>query len=56
MKDNVDETIESKKKYIIENVRNFNKYEQIEVLKIIKKYKIPFSENNNGIFVNLNLI
>lgn len=50
------EIIELKKKFIIEKVKLFNKFERIEILKIIKKYKICYSENNNGIFINLNIL
>lgn len=50
------ENLENKKKFIIEKVRKFNNFEHIEILKIIKKNNIKYSENNNGIFINLNLI
>ena len=44
-----------RKKFIIDKVRKFNNFEHIEILKIIKN-NIKYSENNNGIFINLNLI
>lgn len=50
------EDLENKKKFIIDKVRKFNNFEHIEILKIIKKNNIKYSENNNGIFINLNLM
>ena len=51
-----EESLENKKKFIIDKVRKFNNFEHIEILKIIKKNNIKYSENNNGIFINLNLV
>ena len=34
-------------------IEQLNKKQQIEVLKIITKMEVAFSENNNGIFFNL---
>ena len=48
--------LDSKKNYIINQVREFSKFEHVEIFKIFKKYNINFSENSNGIFVNLNYI
>ena len=48
--------LEGKKNYIISNVKNLHKYEQIQIFKICKNHKVKFSENGNGIFINLNYI
>lgn len=48
--------LEGKKNYIISNVKNLHKYEQIQIFKICKNYKVKFSENSNGIFINLNYL
>lgn len=50
------ESLDMKKKFIIDKIKFFNKLEEIEVLKILKKEKIKYSENNNGIFINLNIL
>ena len=34
-------------------IEHLNKKQQIEILKIVTKMDIPFSENNNGTFFNL---
>ena len=34
-------------------IENLNKKHQLEILKIISKLNISYSENNNGIFFNL---
>lgn len=51
------ELLDIKKKNIINTVGKFGKSEHLEILKIIKKYdNIKYTENNNGIFLNLNSI
>tara|TARA_B110001469_G_C9548687_1_gene272271 strand:- start:318 stop:905 length:588 start_codon:yes stop_codon:yes gene_type:complete len=45
---------EIKKKTILENIKNLNQFEHQEIFKIIKKYNIKYSENSNGIFINMN--
>ena len=51
------ELLNIKKKNIINTVNKFGKSEHLEILKIIQKYEdIKYTENNNGIFVNLNTI
>lgn len=53
--DNIgDILLEGKKKNILENIRDLNAFEHQEVFKIIKKYNIKYSENSNGIFINMN--
>ena len=47
---------EGKKNYIISQSKNLHKYEQIQIFKICRKYNVKFSENSNGIFINLNYI
>ena len=36
------------------DISQLDKTEQLEILKIIKKYKVKLTENNNGVFINLN--
>lgn len=51
------EILDLKKKHIIDTVKGFSKSEHIEILKIINKYEdIKYTENNNGIFINLNSV
>ncbi len=45
---------EMRKKRIIENIKNLNLFEHQEIFKIIKKQHIKYSENSNGIFINMN--
>jgi hypothetical protein len=52
---NIDE-IDNLKKYIIDMVKTFTKFEHIEIFQIIKKNNIKYTENSNGIFVNLNYL
>ena len=37
-------------------IENMNKIHQIHILKILKENDIQFTENNNGIFVNMSLL
>ena len=46
--------LELKRKKIIENIKNLNLFEHQEIFKIIKKDNIKYSENSNGVFVNMN--
>jgi len=51
------ELLDIKKKNIINTVNKFGKSEHLEILKIIQKYEdIKYTENSNGIFINLNTI
>ena len=52
---NSDEDIFSvnNKKSIVHKISYFNKEEHLEILKIIKNNNDKFSENDNGIFINL---
>ena len=43
-------------KKLKKNILNLCKKEQIEIFKIIRNKKENFSENRNGIFINLNKI
>ena len=53
--ENVEDLLfEMKKKNILENIRDLNAFEHQEIFKIIKKYNIKYSENNNGVFINMN--
>tara|TARA_B100000989_G_scaffold296029_2_gene278364 strand:+ start:877 stop:1131 length:255 start_codon:yes stop_codon:yes gene_type:complete len=44
----------NKLKLIKEKIESLDKNELREVLKIVKKYNCKFTENNNGIFINMN--
>ena len=46
--------LEMKKKKILKNIKDLNLFEQQEIFKIIKKYNVKFSENSNGVFINMN--
>lgn len=48
------EQLDKIKKYIIDKSKLLKEYEHIEIFKIIKKKNITYTENNNGIFINLN--
>ena len=51
-----EEELDKIRKYIIDKSKVLKKYEHIEIFKILKKDNINFTENNNGIFINLNKI
>ncbi len=42
------------KKRLIESIKKLSKDEIIEIFKIFLDNNVPYSENNNGIFINLN--
>ena len=44
----------NKLKTLRDTISDLDVYEQAEILKIIEKNKIKFTENNNGIFINMN--
>lgn len=37
-------------------ISNLEEFQQIEILKIIDKNNIKYSQNNNGIFLNMKLL
>ena len=39
-----------------DNIENLDKIHQLHILKIFKKYNIEFTENSNGIFVNMTVL
>jgi hypothetical protein len=49
----LDDDIVLKKKKLIELTSNLTKIEYMEILNIIQKDKCPYSNNSNGVFVNL---
>ncbi len=53
-KENTDEKMDSKKKFIIDKSKILKEEEHFEIFKIIKKYEIKFTKNSNGVFINLN--
>lgn len=42
-----------RRKQFLENLRSLTKPEHIEIVRILKKHEIVFSENQNGIFFNV---
>jgi hypothetical protein len=48
--------LEGKKNYIIQKVKNLSKFEHIQIFKLLTKYNIKYSENSNGVFINLNYL
>lgn len=44
------------KKHIINVVKDMTVYQQIEILKLLKKHESNYTENNNGIFFDINLL
>jgi len=54
LKNNVsNENIYFKKKKLIDLSKNLSKLEYLEIFNIIQEDKCPYSENKNGIFINL---
>jgi hypothetical protein len=43
-----------KLKSLKEKIESLEKTEHQEILKIIKRYECKFTENNNGVFINMN--
>jgi hypothetical protein len=41
---------------IRDDVEKMEKIHQVNILKIFKKYNIDFTENSNGIFVNMTIL
>ena len=46
--------MDMKKKNILENIRELNSFEHQEIFKIVRKHNIKYSENSNGVFINMN--
>lgn len=42
-----------KRKILLQNLKGLSKSEYIEILRILQKHNVQFSENLNGIFFNL---
>ena len=40
--------------FLREKIQKLSKFHQIEVFKILKKNKVKYTENRNGIFLNMN--
>lgn len=53
VKVDVDQKILNTKKYILKEITKLNKLEHIEIFKILKNNNIIYTENVNGIFVNM---
>lgn len=50
---NTDE-LDKIRKFIIDKSKILKEYEHKEIFKIIKKHNLNFTENKNGVFINLN--
>ena len=48
------EELDKIRKFIINKCKTLKEYEHIEIFNIIKKGGIKYTENKNGIFINLN--
>ena len=46
----------NEKKQLIKDITQLKKVEHIEIFKIFKKDNIKYTENNNGIFINISKI
>ena len=44
----------TKLKSLKEKIESLEKTEHQEILKIIKRYECKYTENNNGVFINMN--
>lgn len=53
VKSDFDQKILNTKKYILKEITKLNKLEHIEIFKILKNNNIIYTENVNGIFVNM---
>ena len=53
VKPDFDRKILNTKKYILKEITKLNKLEHIEIFKILKNNNIIYTENVNGIFVNM---
>lgn len=53
VKPDFDQKILNTKKYILKEITKLNKLEHIEIFKILKNNNIIYTENVNGIFVNM---
>lgn len=42
-----------RRKVFLDNLKGLTKPEYIEIVRILQKHTVPFSENQNGIFVNI---
>ena len=49
-----EEELDKMRKFIINKCKTLKEYEHIEIFNIIKKGGIHYTENKNGVFVNLN--
>ena len=47
------ETLLSKKKRLVEFIKDMNRLELLEIFEIFKKYNCSYTENSNGIFINI---
>ena len=53
VKEDFNRKIVNTKKYILKEITKLNKLEHIEIFKILKNNNIIYTENVNGIFVNM---
>ena len=44
------------KKDLITNIKSLSRDEHVQIFCIIKKAKVKYTENNNGIFINMKIL
>lgn len=42
-----------RRKLFLETIKSLSKAESIEILRILQKHNVPYSENTNGVFFNV---
>jgi hypothetical protein len=45
-----------RRRLFLENLKGLTKAENIEIVRILQKYEVAFSENANGIFFNVGML
>ena len=53
---NIPDQLYEKRKFFFEEVKHLDKEEYHEIFRIIKKHSVEYTENNNGVFFDLNRI
>ena len=42
-----------RRKLFLENIKSLSKAECVEILRVLQKHNVPYSENTNGVFFNV---
>ena len=45
-----------RRKLLLDNLKGLTKAEYIEIVRLLQKHQVVFSENHNGIFLNLSIL